>query len=446
MRKALSVLAAVLLCFCMDAQIVNRLQVDGSTFQRYAQGRMQLFNPANLSLADSLYSAGVQDKSYKLRCLGLSLEMPVRYAQGEYGRMDACAQEIKDIFVQYNTPKDFLPFYYSTLSEYCQYLISSGRAPDAMLEARAMERRAQEEHSDLGRMYAHLIVGLIQSYRSNPWQAIENFTLSAECCSRAQATQELPNLYLLIAQESIKARDFDTALEYCAKAEEYQTYNPSLGIKCQMTRGFLYFEQENWDAFQDCYNALEQNSMYSVQIEKEARDRMDICYFLSKGLFQEALKKADALPDAKARHQHKHSIYAAHGAFSSAYKELFSLMNQKDSIYIQVQNEDLAILEAEMNNARLREEAQLLKARNQMTILLGFLVMMIIAFLAILLGQWQLRQNLEDMRSKNAAIIRSRRNFQKAMKAQEAENAYKIKILQNRTTHILSNYEDILNS
>ena len=81
-----------------------------------------------------------------------------------------------------------------------------------------------------------------------------------------------------------------------------------------------------------------------------------------------------------------------------------------------------------------------------MTILLGFLVMMIIAFVAILLGQWQLRQNLEEMRRRNAETIRDRRAFQKAMEAQEAENAYKIKILQNRTTHILSNYEDILNS
>ena len=446
MRKALTVLATALLCLCLEAQIVNHLQVDGVTFQRYAQGRMQLFNPGNLSLADSLYAAGVQGKSYKLRCLGLSLEMPVRYAQGQYERMDTCAKEIKEIFGQYNTPKDFLPFYYSSLHEYCQYLIGAGRASDAMLEAREMELHARKEHSDLGRMYAHRIVGLIQSYRSNPWLAIENFTLAAEYCTRARAVQELPNLYLLMAQESIKARDFDAAADYCTRAEDYQSYNPSLGLKCLMTRGFLYFEQGNWDAFRACYSALEQNAMYRVQVEKEARDRMDICFFLSKGLFQEALKKADALPDPKARHQHKHDIYAAQGSYSSAYQELFTLMNQKDSIYIQVQNEDLAILDAEMNNAQLREEAQRLKARNQMTILLGFLVMMIIAFVAILLGQWQLRQNLEEMRRRNAETIRDRRAFQKAMEAQEAENAYKIKILQNRTTHILSNYEDILNS
>ena len=81
MRKFLLVLAALLLCFVSGAQIVNHLKVDGPTFQQYAKGRMQLFNPSNLALADSLYTAGVNSNSYKLKCLGLSLEMPVRYAR-----------------------------------------------------------------------------------------------------------------------------------------------------------------------------------------------------------------------------------------------------------------------------------------------------------------------------------------------------------------------------
>ena len=446
MKRFLASLAAVLLCLCCGAQIVNRLKVDSPTFQRYAWGRMQLFNPSNLPLADSLYQAGVETRSYKLRCLGLSLEMPVRYVQGEYDRMDACAREIKSIFDQYSVPKDIMPFYYASVHEYCQYLISAGRASDAMLEAREMDRRAEKEHSDLGRMYAYRIVGLIQSYRSNPWAAVENFTLSASFCTRAKAEQELPNLYLLIAQEYIKTRNFQEALDYCEKAEAFTAYVPSLRIKCLMTRGYLYDEQKDWDSFWDCYNTLVRDPLYTAQAEKEARCQLDISYFLSKGHFDEALRKAGELDNAKDRHLRRHGIYAARGAYESAYSELVSLLNEKDSIYIQVQNEDLATLNAEMNNARLREEAQTLRSRNQLLILLGFLVMFVVAFVAMLLGQWHLRQNLEEMRRRNAEMIRSRRDFQKAMEALERENAYRIRILQNRTTNILGNYEDILHA
>ena len=73
----------------MKGQIVNRLKVDDPTFQRYAWGRMQQYNPENLILADSLYNAGMEQGNYRYRCLALSLEFPVRFALGEYERMDA---------------------------------------------------------------------------------------------------------------------------------------------------------------------------------------------------------------------------------------------------------------------------------------------------------------------------------------------------------------------
>ena len=125
------------------------------------------------------------------------------------------------------------------------------------------------------------------------------------------------------------------------------------------------------------------------------------------------------------------------GEFDEAYSQLSQLMMDKDSVYIKVQNEDLAILDAEMHNAELREEAERLKASNERTIMLGFLVMFAIAFFAILLSQWKLRQNLEEMRVRNNQMLASRRAFQKAMDAKEAENQYKIKILQNRKTNML---------
>ena len=79
------------------AQIVNHMRVDQKTFLRYASGRMQEFNPENLVLADSLYSAGTLQGNFRLKCLGLSLEIPIRYIQGNYERMDAAVMEIKQL-------------------------------------------------------------------------------------------------------------------------------------------------------------------------------------------------------------------------------------------------------------------------------------------------------------------------------------------------------------
>ena len=443
MRRLLAGVLALLLSWGAGAQIVNRLRVDQDTFLRYAYGRMQQFNPANLALADSLYAAGQAQGNFRYKCLALSLEMPVRFARGEYERMDEVAAEVK---VLLDGRKDLREFYFPFLHEYCEYLVHIGRSSDAMLEARALERLALQEKKSLGLMYSYRIVGLIQSYRDNSFLAIQNLEKAVKYCREARSEQDLPNMYILLAQECVKQGDFPRAEDFCLKAEEYAGFFPSVRLKAQMTRGYLYYVKGDQAALWKCYEALVADPLYRVQADADSRLGLDILYYRSRGLLEEALVKADSLGTRRGQLEHRQGIYADMGSFDRAYASLSALMTEKDSIYIKVQNEDLAILDAEMNNAQLREEAQRLKARNQLTILLGFLVMFAIAFASILLQQWQLRENLDQMRRKNNEALAARRAFQKAMDAREAENDYKIKILQNRTTNVLTDYEDFLNS
>ena len=415
----------------VQAQIVNRLKVDDFIFQRYAYCRMQQFNEDNLGFADTLYRVGIYRENFRYKCLGLTLEFPIRFAQGDYARMDEAVSEIKSLLAD-RKDQNIRAFYYPVLHEYCQFLIHIGRASDAMLEARGMERIATEEKSPLGKMYAHRVVGLIQSYRTNSYLAIENFTKAADYCKEAKAEQELPNLLILIAQEYIKMKDFDKADQFCSDAETYIEYFPSLKIRTMMTRALEYNAKEDWVSFWDTYDRLVSDPLYTVQADNDSRFEIDIEFLKSKGLFDEALAKADSLGTARQRHDKKHGIFAAKGEFRPAYGELGSLMTEKDSIYIKVQNEDMAILDAEMNNAQLREDAQRLKSQNQTTVLLGFLAMFAIAFFSILLSQWQLRQNLDEMKQKNNQMLIARRAYQKALDSKEAENNLKIKILQNR--------------
>ena len=434
LRRFLISLCTLLLCLGAQGQIVNRLRVDQDTFLRYAYGRMQQFNPSNLALADSLYNMGVQRDNIRYKCLGLSLEMPVRFVMGDYDRMDETAREVKDLLGE---RKEYRDFYFTFLHEYCEFLVHIGRASDAVLEARAMERLASTERRPSGKMYSYRIVGLIQSSRDNSYLAIQNLQKAVRFCKEAKSEQDLPNLYLLIAQEYVKMKDFPAAEKHLALAEEYLEFFPGLRVKALMTRTILYHALGDMDAFHNAYAQLLSDPLYVVQADADSRHGIDISYLRSLGMLEEALSRTDSLSNLRSRLDNKQAIYADLGAYDKAYGNLSQLMVEKDSVYIKVQNEDLAILDAEMNNAQLREEAQRLKARNQLTILLGFLVMFAIAFFAILLSQWQLRRNLDEMRVKNNQMLADRRAFQKAMEAKESENDYKIKILQNRKTNML---------
>ena len=74
----------------------------------------------------------------------------------------------------------------------------------------------------------------------------------------------------------------------------------------------------------------------------------------------------------------------------------------------------------------------MLQQINFIEIFSAFIVMFAIACFSILLSQWQLRQNLDEMKQKNNQMLIARRAYQKALDSKEAENNLKIKILQNR--------------
>ena len=434
MRRLIVILTAALLCLGARAQIVNRLRVDQETFLRYAYGRMQQYSLDNLELADSLYTAGVQKNNFRYKCLGLSLEIPVRFVQGDREKMTAAAEEVKTILAD---RRDLRDFYFATLHEYSEYLVRMGYVSDAMLEARAMERLASAEKKPEGRMYAYRIIGLIHSYRDNHELAAKNLEKAVRFCRESNSEQELPNLYILLSQENVSMKRFSEAEAYCTRAQEFESFFPGIRIKAQMTRAVLYHAEGNYPAFWETYQELIKDPLYTIQTDGDTRSALDITYLRSRGQFIDALREADDILSEHARREQKHLLYAEMGDYSGAYNELSQLMEQKDSAYIKVQNEDLAILDAEMNNAQLREEAQQLRLQNDMALMGGFLVMFLLVFVFMLVQQWRLNDNLHQLRVANEAQLMERRAFQAALNAKEAENALRIKLLQKRQFNTL---------
>jgi len=427
--RRLFVILCLFLSLVAQAQIVNSLKVDQPTFLLYAQARMQPYNPANLALADSLYQVGVRKGNLCYKCLALSLEMPVRFERGEYERMDVIEAELKGLL---GKRKDLREFYFDVWDQYNEFLLKADRVSEAVLEARAMERLSLEERNPLGRMYAYRIIGLIQSYRNNSYLAGQNLEEAVRFCREARAEQELPNLFILLAQEQMKMGQFTQAHQSCTEAASYQDFFPGLEQKVLITRALIYYAQGDLPAFNTCYQLLQEDPLYPLQTDIEDRTLLDITYLRSQGQLEEALARSQSLLTRRNRLEQQYHLYAGLGDYDKAYDCLFNLMEEKDSLFIKVQNEDVAILDAEMDNAQLREEAQRMKAHNQFAMLMGFFLMFVAAFLAVLVHQWRVRDNLERMKAQQNSMLMARRAFQQALNAKEAENALKIKLLQNK--------------
>lgn len=427
--KRFIALLMIAVSVCASAQIRNRLGVGNELYLKYANGRIRQFDESNLQLADSIYRYGVHKNDSRIRMLALSLELPPRFIRDDRERVDEIVAELKTMSGYSTTMREF---YFLTMYDYCSMLIMAGRIQTAMLEARGMSSAAAKSGSNLGQMYAHRVIGLIQSYRSNSELAIQNFKKAAEYCVKAKEEQELPVIYNMIARELIKLGRFDDVEYYCSMAEEYQDFYPSLRVKTLMTKVYLYDAQGRADDFDRVYQELIHNPLYRSQTDRDTRLMIDICWLRSRGRLDEALWKSDSLATDKERYGQKHLIYALDNDYLNAYSQLSGLMEAKDSIYIAVQNEDMAILDAELNNARLRLEAQRLKSQQEMSIMFGFIILFMLVTVAILFSQWNLKSNLDHMRERNRRELEARNAYRKAIDSKELENEMKTSILQNR--------------
>lgn len=429
MKRVVALIIAVMTVVGSYAQIRNRLGVGNELFLKYANGRIRQYDESNILLADSIYRYGVIKSDSRIRMLALSLELPPRFIRNDTLRVADIVSELKSM-AGYNSR--MREFYFLTMNDYCNMLIMAGRISDAMLQARAISSMAASSGSNLGQMYAYRVIGLIQSYRSNSELAILNFKKSADFCVRAKEEQELPVIYNLIARELIKLGRFNEVEHYCAMAEEFQDFYPSLKVKTLMTKVYLYDAQGKAQDFNKVYQELIANPLYRSQTDRDTRLMIDICWLRSCGRLDEALQKTDSLTTDKERFGQTHLIYALDEDYYNAYRHLNSLMESKDSIYITVQNEDMAILDAELNNARLRLEAQRLKSQRELSIMFGFILLFFIVTVSILFSQWTLNKNLDDLRERNRRELDARNAYRKAIDSKEIENEMKTRILQNR--------------
>lgn len=427
--KRFIALLMIVFSVCASAQIRNRLGVGNELYLKYANGRIRQYDESNIALADSIYRYGIHKSDSRIRMLALSLELPPRFIRNDTVRVAEIVAELKSMSGYNSSMREF---FFLTMYDYCSMLIMAGRISDAMLEARSMSSSAAAAGSNLGQMYSHRVIGLIQSYRSNSELAIYNFKKATEFCIRAKEEQELPIIYNMIAREYIKLNRFDEVEHYCTLAEEFQDFYPSLRVKTLLTKVYLYDAQDKAEEFNNVYQELIHNPLYYSQTDRDTRLMIEICWLRSCGRLDEALLKSDSLATDKERFGQKHLIYALDDDFKNAYLELGGLMAAKDSIYITVQNEDMAILDAELNNARLRLEAQHLKSQQEISILFGFIILFMLVTVAILFTQMNLNRNLDHLRERNRRELEARNAYRKAIDAKELENEIKTKILQNR--------------
>lgn len=428
-----SILLMLLTALTGSAQIMNRLGVDEDIFEAYSSCRLLPLEPSNLTIADSLYRIGVERNDYKIKTLALNVAFPAQYSLEDYDAMDKSIAEIKAIQEEH---PDINDIYFVALYSYCQYLLYAERDNLAIIEAKNMVKNATEVGDPYGLMLSYRALAFIYDTRKNYKLAADCYKKAEEYCKSTDALVEHPTIEVLLAQELIELKQYDEARMYLADVEKHLDVSEILRVQFYYISALLGQHSGDNELFWKYYELLEGNDYYYAILDEDSQNLLSVFYFMSKGQNFKALEYAKLIVDEKLGTYALGDVYASLGEYKLSNDYYIKYISIADSLNVEIQNEDIAMLDVEMNNYQIREFAgkMQLKARTIEIFSLLAIMTLIATFLSIILVRTKRYQ--KNLEAKTIELQKATETAIDALENAKQANQIKTKFLQNMSHEI----------
>ncbi len=303
------------------------------------------------------------------------------------------------------------PLVNTSVNFYRSIDFNNNRSLRALQTAEKMKQDAAKDRHPYG-MYA-CIRAMAKIYYSRL-----QFQMANECNMQAldYMLKELPDqdptqLYLDVAQYYTRwGENYGRALEYCEKAEEsIKTERAAILVLIQ--KCIFMNEMERYGEFSQLYKRLMKSTEQNKSFEKDAF-MLEVKYLkcIMDHDYNRAHEYADRIQGSDAEWAHAR-IYEASGMYPQCIAALRKWQAVKDSFTAQLQQSDIAELNAQIGNEHLKMENLRLKLEQQHTTsrYRTILFFTIITFLALSICYlisylYRRRKVTNELRSKNEEL------------------------------------------
>lgn len=339
----------------------NPYKIDDSLFPIYQRATKFRTRPEGVLMADTLYEKAVKLNDKKAQCLALTI--PVIYSFNSHVRYEnlvQATQRLKDV----SRKNDYLQYYYFACNYEINYLLVNGRSLAALQKAEELKEQAFEDQHTYGIYSCIRMIANIYAERNNAELALKHYKMALDYMLELLPEQNPAPLYLKIAQfyQNIDGKESE-ALEYIEKAVKSAKTDESK-VSALFDKCLILWKMDRKKEFDASYEECMQMVKHFGIIQKRTLERIRICKFISDGEYKEAHRLADSVePKIESLKQHE-SIYLKARDYEGAYYTQALIRAYRDSISSQVQSDDLAELNAQIGNERMKLEAQALALEN----------------------------------------------------------------------------------
>lgn len=387
----------------------NPYKIDDSLYPLYQRASKWCTHPEGIVIADTLYAEAVRKNDKKAQCLALTIPLYYYKASNKYDLLQQAAEKLK---VE-SRKNNYLQYYYFACSYEINWLLSNGYSLRALQKAEEMRKQAFEDKDDYGIFTCIRTLGNVYFIREDEKMAAEYYKKALDYMLQHLPDQDPSSLYLNLARyyRGNKEKDLSKALKYGEEAVKTAKTDASrmsaMLDKCQT----LYFMQRV-DEFNACYEKCKYGAKSYGTTRGDILKRLRVYELILNEKYEQALLAADSLNSKVVIYQLRATIYQKMKNYERVLAYDTWIRDYQDSINQQIQSSDLAELNAQIGNERMKLEAKALEYENTKLSLTNT---------QLELEHTKSQAELEKINAENNRLTLENRNLELARLNEEAE-------------------------
>ncbi|ADV42615.1 sensor histidine kinase KdpD [Bacteroides helcogenes] len=336
----------------------NPYKIADSLYPFYQRATRMRSRPESLLSADTLYHQAVRLGDKKAQCLARTI--PVQYYT-DHKDEQALRRAVEDLKTLSRT-NGYLQYYYHGWNNLIVYLLNSEHSLTALKEAEEMKLQAFEDHNDYGIYTCINSIANIYQARDNNKMATGYREELLKFMLEKLPEQDPTLLYLKIAAYyRTDSQDSSKAQEYIGKAVR-SAKTESIRIRVLEEECMYSYAQKRHDDFNRYYDRL--MKAFDGQTVDPIYLNILIYKKVLDGDYDEAHTLANDVSNIAQRWALHVLIYEAEGDYQAANAGRKAMAEEAKERIAQLQSTDIAELNAQIGNERLKLENARLDLKN----------------------------------------------------------------------------------
>ena len=373
----------------MPGRADNPYKIDDGLYAMYARAEHERSNEQCVAIADSMLTAALRIGDKKAECLALTIPMRYYRRKGTPEQFREWSDRVRETSVR----NGYKQYYYYAYQLETSYLIEHDLLRDAEELLSKMREETEADHDYYGLANCYASWGNLYYTRRSFLYALEYYDRAIDIYVN-QAHQPASSVYAMAGMSSIKALQYERALDYVEKGLASDTLYPSTAISLLEKKAIAQFFLDRKTEFYGTYKARREYIEKAGSNNSTEFEYLPFLKLIVDGHYAEAEQAMLAEKDRMNPflfHLILKELYTRIDNLSAAMAEQDSLYEIRVVYFNKVMKEDLHGTASRLENERLKFEKAMLEMEEQrhrrgyITAILSIAALFALVTLAIIL-------------------------------------------------------------